>query len=320
MAYHLRQRLSEQGSQVVIVDKKEPASLRDSESYVCSDIRTGLPSDLKKYLKDDTVVHHLAAVHFDFQTDFFETNVTGTENVISCLEECRNWIFYSSVATYGDSNDKRDESSPQKPSNDYGKSKLMMEGVIECALEEGKLKGSVVVVRPGVVYGEWNFGNVFNLMWLSARFAPVGLRTNPVKSMAYVKNLVESTLFALGCAEEGKPLTYNYVDYTQLGTMDLLTLIARAKGVSPIFIPFGFVLACSKLISLPFSLIGRDFLISPMRVKKFAQPTHFIAEKIRELGFVQPVSPEQGIARTIQWIKQNNVKAYRDQWKQSFKE
>ena len=234
------------------------------------------------------------------------------------FKACKNWIFYSSVATYGDSSEIRTEHSKQLPSNDYGESKLEMEKLIYKKFRNREILGKAVIVRPGVVYGEWNFGNVFNLMWMSSKFYPVGLNTNPIKSMAYVKNLVDSTLFALGKAEETVPITYNYVDYDQLGTKDLLRLIAIAMNNNPLFISYRFVLGISYLLNLPFKLIGKDFLVSPMRVKKFAQPTHFKADKIRELGFTQPVPPEEAVKRTINWIGSNDIKALRAAWKASF--
>lgn len=317
IAMHLREKLASE--RVLIIDTKPPKNIRSNESFKLVDIRENF--ELNDFSEnDELVVHHLAAVHFDFQTDFYETNVEGTKNVIEALSSCRNWIFYSSVATYGDSTLTRDESSSQEPTNDYGKSKLLMEQAIFKKIDLGLLSGQIVIVRPGVVYGEWNFGNVFNLMWLSSRFLPIGLSTNPIKSMAYVKNLVSSTLFALNKAEDGNPVVYNYVDYDQLGTKDLLRLIGKANGSKPLYIPFRFVLGVSHLLSLPFKLLGKDFLASPMRVKKFAQPTHFKADKIRELGFVQPVKPEEAVKRTINWIGSNDVKALRADWKASFKD
>jgi GlcNAc-P-P-Und epimerase len=317
IAIHLREKLRNQ--RVLILDIKPPKKLKPNESFEVSDIRDRILIDTS-LIDHRTVIHHLAAVHFDFQTNFYETNVNGTKNVIEAFPDCQNWIFYSSVATYGDSLLTRDESSDQVPTNDYGKSKLKMEQVIHEKAASGTLKGKIVIIRPGVVYGEWNFGNVFNLMWLSSRFSPIGLNSNPIKSMAYVKNLVTSTLFALEKAEEGYPLIYNYVDYNQLGTKDLLRLIGKAKGSKPLFIPVGFVLGVSHLLNLPFKLVGKDFLASPMRVKKFAQPTHFRADKIRGLGFEQPIPPEEAVERTIHWIESNDVKALRAAWKTSFKD
>jgi nucleoside-diphosphate-sugar epimerase len=48
---------------------------------------------------------HLAAVHFDFQTTFYETNVTGASNVLKFLsnhDNIKKYVFFSSVASYGD--------------------------------------------------------------------------------------------------------------------------------------------------------------------------------------------------------------------------
>jgi GlcNAc-P-P-Und epimerase len=317
VATHLREKIT---GKCLILDKNKPNYLGPNEYYLEIDIRNDFETLGEFEVTNNTTIHHLAAVHFDFQTSFYETNVKGSENVIKSFSNCRQWIFYSSVATYGDSALTRDETSSQAPINDYGKSKLLMERVILEKIASGSLKGRIVIVRPGVVYGEWNFGNVFNLMWMSSRFLPIGLSSNPIKSMAYVKNLVSSTIFALEHAEEGVPLVYNYVDYDQLGTKDLLRLIARANGSNPLFIPFGFVLGVSYLMNLPFKLLGKDFLVSPMRVKKFAQPTHFKADKIRELGFVQPVMPEEAVKRTINWIGSNDVNALRAAWKASFKD
>lgn len=317
VARHLREQLS---GTILILDKNVPVNLKTNEHFQNLDIRNKV-HDLKPFVfEKNTVIHHLAAVHFDFQTDFYETNVNGTKNIIDAFSNCLNWIFYSSVATYGDSVLIRDEWSDQLPTNDYGKSKLAMEQVIQDKIASGSLNGKIVVVRPGVVYGEWNFGNVFNLMWLSSRFFPIGLSSNPVKSMAYVKNLVSSTLFALEQVGDGALLVYNYVDYDQLGTKDLLRLIGKANGSKPLFIPFSLVLGISHILNLPFKLVGKDFLASPMRVKKFDQPTHFKADKIRELGFVQPVKPEEAVKRTIKWIGSNDVKALRADWKALFKD
>ena len=304
--------------EVIIVDKRRPHEIMDNESYVQWDIREEFVGNID--LGPNAVIHHLAAVHFDFQTNFYETNVEGTKKVIEAFSSYSKWIFYSSVATFGDSALIRDEASIQQPANDYGKSKLLMEQAIFDKIRSESLKGQIVIVRPGVVYGEWNFGNVFNLMWLSSRFLPIGLSSNPIKSMAYVNNLVSSTLFALEKAEDGAPLVYNYVDYDQLGTKDLLRLIGKANGSKPLYIPFRFVLGVSYILNLPFKFVGKDFLASPMRVKKFAQPTHFKADKIRELGFVQPVKPEEAVKRTINWIGSNDVKALRADWKASFKD
>ena len=108
---------------------------------------------------------HLAAVHFDFQTTFYETNVKGTSNVLKFIsnhDNIKKYVFFSSVATFGDSEIGKDESSPQTPNNDYGKSKLEAEKLIK-SWHITNQKIQTIIIRPAVVFGEFNFGNVFNL-------------------------------------------------------------------------------------------------------------------------------------------------------------
>ena len=119
IAEHIREELK--NFNVLLIDRKKPKNLRRNESWLEVDIRDKFSCSLS-HSPGDIVVHHLAAVHFDFQEDFHETNVNGTENVIQALSACVNWIFYSSVATYGDSTGVRDEQSFQEPNNSYGKS------------------------------------------------------------------------------------------------------------------------------------------------------------------------------------------------------
>jgi nucleoside-diphosphate-sugar epimerase len=44
-----------------------------------------------------------------------------------------------------------------------------------------------------------------------------------------------------------------------------------------------------------------DLPITSARIRKFCTSTNFSANKIRSLGFVQPVSMEDALDRTIDW-------------------
>lgn len=321
IARHLRQLLNDKN--ILILDINKPEQLEPKEQYLYVDIRKPFDSDKLidgYHIDKSTTLHHLAAVHFDFQEKFMETNLNGTKNVINAFDSIRRWIFYSSVATYGDSLKIRTEKSEQLPTNEYGLSKLRMEELIRDLEKSGKLNGKKVIVRPGVVYGEYNFGNVFNLMNLSQKFIPIGLSSNPVKSMAYVKNLVSSTLYSIDNINEEEIFIYNYVDYDQLGTKDLLVNISRAIKKPKITIPFRLAMGIAWFVSAPFRLVGRDFIVNPMRVKKFSQPTHFLADKIRQLGWEQPIQPNEAISTTLKWIRSVDIETLRRNWKNSLKD
>lgn len=272
--------------------------------------------DLSKWA--ELTIIHLAAVHFDFQTKYFETNVKGTRNVIDFLSKHGNikkYVYFSSVATYGDSINGKDEHALQEPYNDYGKSKLEAEKLI---LEWHKKFNHIqtVIVRPAVVFGEFNFGNVFNLIQQlrSGFFAIIGSGEN-IKSIAYAPNLVKSVLFTLTNVNE--PLfIYNYSDYPQLKISEQCDNILRAleKKSPPIKIPLILTKLITKPIDLLEKLTGRDLKVNSMRVKKFTVPTFFNSDLIREKGYVQQYSIEEALSLTIKWIETTDTKKLRDKW------
>ena len=86
---------------------------------------------------------------------------------------------------------------------------------------------SLIIVRPTVIFGEGNRGNVFNLLnqIASGKFLMIGIGENK-KSMAYIGNIVA---FLETCvATQQKYGVYNYVDTPDL-TMNELVSQVRAK-------------------------------------------------------------------------------------------
>tara|TARA_B100001769_G_C22112478_1_gene602322 strand:- start:4445 stop:5440 length:996 start_codon:yes stop_codon:yes gene_type:complete len=271
--------------------------------------------DVSQY--NDITVIHLAAVHFDFQKYFYETNVEGTKNVLDFISKNDNikcYVFFSSVATYGNSNYGKDENSKQEPVNDYGKSKLLAEGLIKSwHVKNQNVK--LIIVRPAVVFGEYNFGNVFNLInqIRNGLFAVIGNGMN-IKSIAYAGNLVDSVMYCINNIKENQ-FIYNYCDYPQENINSQSLIISKILGKSrPYKIPLWF----TKIFTLPIDLIekltGTDLKINSMRVKKFTTPTFFLSDKIRSHGYVQNVSINDAYEKTIKWIQNNDVTKLRSIW------
>ena len=226
------------------------------------------PSDLKKIdisnFNDITVIH-LAAVHFDFQKYYYETNVEGTKNILDFIEknnQIKKFVFFSSVATYGNSEKGKDENSAQVPFNDYGKSKLRAEELIKLwHLKNEKIQ--LIIVRPAVVFGEYNFGNVFNLINQinSGAFAVIGDGKN-IKSIAYVGNLVDSVMYCLKKIDD-KQFIYNYCDYPQQNIASQSISISKLLNKSkPIKIPLWLTKIFTLLVDLIQKLIGKDLKLN----------------------------------------------------------
>jgi nucleoside-diphosphate-sugar epimerase len=263
-------------------------------------------------------VIHLAAVHFDFQKSYYQTNVEGTKNVlnwISAQSNITNYVFFSSVATYGDTINEKKENDQQNPYNDYGKSKLDAEKIILKWVEKNR-NIKVTIVRPAVVFGEYNFGNVFNFLKQiqSGLFAIIGDGKN-IKSIAYAPNLVNSVIYAVHNISE-ELFIYNYSDYPQLSIEQQSKILSSLSGKSrPIKIP----LLMTKFFTLPVDffekILGKDLKINSMRVKKFTVSTYFNSDLIRNKGYIQQFSIEDSYERTIYWMKNtSNLNELRNKW------
>ena len=107
--------------------------------------------------------------------------------------------------------------------------KLLAEEVHREWQEEEPTRRSLVIVRPTVVFGERNRGNVYELLRqiMTRRFVMVGSGRNR-KSMAYVGNVSAFLVHVLGLGA-GTHL-FNYVDGPDLSMEELVQTILVALG------------------------------------------------------------------------------------------
>lgn len=305
IGYHLHQVLA--GRRLVNMDLKAPEFPCHSE-FRQGDIRS--LSDLCRIIvpgEFDAIIN-LAAEHKDFgisREDYFATNESGTRNLVqsASVADVNKVIFYSSVAVYGDNSAPSNEELPPAPVNDYGRSKLAAEKVLQAwaAEQQGR---QVVIIRPTVVYGERNFANVYRLIKQikSGAYFTVGRGAN-IKSMAYVKNLVAATVYLMEHAPAGVEI-FNYADEPHLTSGEIGACIAAALGKRPpISLPYPLV----YLLALPFDLLikltGRDLPISTKRVQKLCTPTHHQAGKLSKLGFRASHNNNQGLGNMVAWMQ-----------------
>jgi nucleoside-diphosphate-sugar epimerase len=264
-------------------------------------------ASLSRSLASASAIVHLAAVHRDDVRPlslYDEVNVAGARNV--CEAARRNAInrivFTSSVAVYGFAPPGTDESGALGFFNDYGRTKAMAEEVFVDWQTEHKGR-SLVIVRPTVIFGEGNRGNVYNLMRqiASGKFVTVG-SGDAVKSMAYVENVASFLLHALGFGPGVS--VYNYVDKPDLSMNELVDVVLQVVGRSNRFrprLPYWLGYSAGLAIDGLAGLTGRTFPISAIRVRKFCTSTQFAADRIAAAGFKPGVSLREGLERTIRY-------------------
>ena len=184
-------RLRPQLDKCIVLDKD--ASARSNNAIFCDIV---ISDTLRGRLSPMDKIVLLAAEHRDDVSPvskYYETNVQGTQNVLDEMDRvgCKHLIFTSSVAVYGLNKLNPEEKHPVDPFNHYGKSKWEAEKVLKAWYDKDPEGKSVTIIRPTVIFGEKNRGNVYNLLKqiASGKFLMIGKGQNR-KSMAYVGNVV----------------------------------------------------------------------------------------------------------------------------------
>lgn len=264
--------------------------------------------DMERELKGADVVVLLAAQHRDdvWPVDLYcDTNVGGMKTVLAAMESCgvKRILFFSSVAVYGINKKCPDENHAKDPFNHYGKSKWEAEQVLRSWWEEGHRDWNVTVVRPTVIFGERNRGNVYNLLRQisGGRFLMVGKGENR-KSMAYVGNVVTFVKYALEHLKEGYNV-FNYVDKPDLTMNELVSHVSKVlhKHIPMTHFPYWMGMAGGYCFDLLAKMTGKKLAVSSVRVKKFCATTEFDATKAHTCGFKAPYTLAEGMARTLEF-------------------
>jgi nucleoside-diphosphate-sugar epimerase len=274
-------------SEVQFVDVEDPVTLNNLNGIDC--------------------IINLAAIHRDDirpLSRYDDVNVTGAKNICDAARKYKinKIIFTSSVAIYGFAPPGTDESGRINYFNDYGRTKFLAEKVFKDWFDEDPHNRSLVIVRPTVIFGEGNRGNVYNLLKQisSRKFVMFGKGKN-IKSMAYVENVAAFLEYCLSF-EKGFRV-YNYIDKPDF---DMNTLVSKVRHIL-----FGKNNIGIRLPSLVGTFIGysadifsritgKRLPVSSIRVKKFMGTTSFNTS-INNSGFTPPVCLEDGLRRTLKY-------------------
>jgi nucleoside-diphosphate-sugar epimerase len=292
---------------VINLDLVEPSFAYES-TFVKGDIR--IEDNVRNAINGRNVktIISLAAKHHDFgigHDEYFDTNEDGTNVLCKVASEfdINEIIFYSSVAVYGLRDEISTETLTPKPDSPYGASKLAGEKVLERWASERSGR-KVLIVRPTLVFGKNNMANMRNLIKQidSGLYFHLGKAEN-VKSIAYVENLVQATLFLKERMKPGVSI-YNYSDEPQLTTREISNVIAEALNKK---IRLSVPKTLGVMMGLPFDIIikltGKNLPISSARIKKLGTSTHHSAKRVFSEGFQPRYSTIEGLKKMVDWYK-----------------
>ncbi len=262
---------------------------------------------MRRALKGADAVVLLAAQHRDDVSPvslYYDTNVGGMESTLEAMEAngVKRLVFFSSVAVYGLNKKNPNEEHEADPFNHYGKSKWQAEEVAR-KWYESHPDWNIDIVRPTVIFGERNRGNVYNLLRQisSGKFLMVGKGENK-KSMAYVGNIVAFVKYMLENVTEGYNV-FNYIDKPDNNMNQLVDHVSRVLGkhIPSTHFPYFLGMAGGYCFDLLAKLTGKKLTISSVRVKKFCATTQFDATKAHSCGFKAPYTLDEGLARTLEF-------------------
>ena len=285
-----------------ILDKKFSHDFKDSCSLI--DIRHPITWD---GVETADAIINLAAEHRDDVSPvnlYDEVNVNGAYRVCDFARRkaINKIIFTSSVAVYGFAPLGTDESGKIAPFNHYGRTKWEAEQVYKHWQAEDSQNRTLVIIRPTVVFGERNRGNVFNLLRqiASGKFFMVGDGLNR-KSMAYVENVAAFLEFSL----DFKPGAhiFNYVDKPDFTMNSLVVYVNKLLGRSAkvkLRLPYFIGLLIGASFDLVAEITGKKFSISKIRVQKFCANSVY-ESAIGATSFIPPVPLMEAIEKTVRF-------------------
>ncbi|HWC75046.1 MAG TPA: NAD(P)-dependent oxidoreductase [Gemmatimonadales bacterium] len=252
------------------------------------------------------VVYHVAGKIAARNVDeFMATNRDGTANVLEAARAggARRFLFVSSLAVAGPTDPGRpvDERRPPAPVTDYGRSKLAAEVLVQASPLPW------TIVRPPLVYGEWDRGTLKIFQLAKSGILPVFGDGSQELSVIYAEDLSRAMIAAAtGPASAGQ--VYFAAHPTVTTTRALATAVGHALGKSPRVIGIPPVVARSVLwtVGTLAHLAGRATLLSADKANEYLAPAWICRSDAlaRDTGWHAEVELETGLRRAANWYRE----------------
>ncbi|SIQ94875.1 NAD-dependent epimerase/dehydratase family protein [Pseudomonas flexibilis] len=291
------------------VDSK-PSSFRrsliegDSRIYfVCGDVRTAINIQVDEPV---ALIANFAAVHREpghEDYEYYETNLLGAENVCAWAEKvgCSHLIFTSSISPYGPSEKVKNESSLPVPATAYGGSKLAAEKIHQIWQAKDDVNRRLVIVRPGVVFGPGEGGNVSRLIKavLHRYFFYMGNRATR-KAGVYVKELCNAMWWVLQQQEvKGERVSLFNMSMNPGPSIEeyvnAVCMVAGVKRTVPA-VPYPLLLTAAYAIDTIARPLGISHPFSPVRIRKLVRSNNILPTYLVESGYPYQYTLESAFA------------------------
>lgn len=267
---------------------------------------------LNKAFKDSSYIFHVAGVvKSKTKEGYYRGNVETTKNLLDVALEnkttIKRFLAVSSQTVVGPSTKDRpvDENSECKPITTYGKSKLEEEKLVLSYKE----KLPITICRAPAVYGERDteifiYFNTFN----KGITTTIGFNKKEL-SLIHAVDLVEG--FYLAATNEKAVGEIYFISSEKFYTWQQINSITSKvlnKKALVIKVPHFLVYTIAAIAQFFAMFSSKPATLNIEKAKDITQQywTCKTEKAIRELGYRQKISAEEGIKRTCEWYKEQN--------------
>lgn len=259
--------------------------------YKRIDVRSKINFKLDQNLDTErSWIYNFAAIHREPGHDYneyFDTNIPGAEHVNDFARKysIKNIFFTSSIAPYGKSMNEKSESSTLYPETSYGISKALAERIHQNWLAED-LSRRLIIVRPSVIFGPKDPGNVYRMIKALKKgtfVLPNG--GNIIKSYGYVYGLVDSILFTMN--KKDSLIIYNYAENPLVPLSKMVKIVKEEFNYNKPTLKMSVktLSVIAFFLNKSFKIIGKKSDVHPVRIKKAGFPTNIRPQYLIDNNF-----------------------------------
>jgi 2-alkyl-3-oxoalkanoate reductase len=275
------------------------------------------PVSVQQAMDGVDAVVHCAALASDWgpREIFEQVNIEGSRHIFDAALECRVKcvVHISTADVFGVYTDGRviDDTLPLKETGfPYSDTKAEADKMARAYAQERGLR--VAVIRPMWVYGPGDRTFFPELVDAMRKHEMVffGSRHNTIP-LCYIDNLVDAILLALTC-DQAVGQGYLVGDGAVITWEELTDLLAvqlhLPKVTVTIPLPVANAVAAGAETLAKVEKSTRRPVLTRYELAMGGIDMHYSNDKIcRELGFSPRVLPEQGLARTLEWLKSTDL-------------
>jgi nucleoside-diphosphate-sugar epimerase len=273
-------------------------------------ITASLNDNLERITEGFDVVIHTAGRASDWGSykDFYQTNVTGTHNLLrsSVQNGVRRFIHYSSTVVYGFKGNRNvTEDQELHPfHNGYCLTKTLSEKQVMGFRDRIEL----IILRPSNVFGPYDTTATYPML-LGIEKELIGWPKGGkvLTSPCFVRNLVLATEKAIQ-TKKGLGEAYNITDGNDIFWIDYLSMIATELKKKPprLSVSSGILYMSALFLEIIYKIFqsSKPPVITPYRIAISSKDYSFSIEKAKILLNYQPrYTTLEGIRESITWYQ-----------------